>query len=98
MPQARHSQRTPAVCIIRHSYNPEDLAAAILAIYRDPERSRAMAGRAAALCREQYRWGVQREGYLGLYADLIAGRQGRGITECAATPAATDIGAAGPDM
>jgi glycosyltransferase involved in cell wall biosynthesis len=49
----------------------EALADAIVAIYRDPARARARAERAAELYRG-YRWTVQREIYLGVYADLLA--------------------------
>jgi glycosyltransferase involved in cell wall biosynthesis len=46
-----------------------DLAAALLDIWRKPDAARARAERAAALYLD-YRWAVQREVYLGLYADL----------------------------
>jgi glycosyltransferase involved in cell wall biosynthesis len=53
----------------------EDLAAAVIQVYRDPTGAKARARRAARLYREQYSWAVQRQSYLGLYADLIAGPQ-----------------------
>lgn len=48
------------------------VAGAILAVYKDPEIARRKAERA----RERYlgyRWSVQREVYLGIYADLVNG-------------------------
>jgi glycosyltransferase involved in cell wall biosynthesis len=47
------------------------LAAAILAIYRDPEAGRRQAERARALY-EGYRWGVQRNIYLAIYDELLS--------------------------
>jgi glycosyltransferase involved in cell wall biosynthesis len=51
--------------------SPDDLAATVLAIHRDRERARVRAERAAELY-GGYRWSVQREIYLGVYADLVA--------------------------
>jgi glycosyltransferase involved in cell wall biosynthesis len=51
--------------------NPDDLAAAVIAMYRDPSAAQRRAERAAELYR-QYRWAVQREVYLGVYRDLLA--------------------------
>jgi glycosyltransferase involved in cell wall biosynthesis len=48
-----------------------DLASALLAIYREPERARQRAERAAALY-QRYRWTAQREVYLDTYATLLA--------------------------
>jgi glycosyltransferase involved in cell wall biosynthesis len=55
---------------------PDDLARAIRAIYQDPERARARAERAAALY-AGYRWSVQREVYLGIYAELLGAAAAR---------------------
>ncbi|HEX5503692.1 MAG TPA: glycosyltransferase [Thermomicrobiales bacterium] len=54
----------------------DDVMAAVLAVYRAPEAARARAERAAALY-QRYRWTVQREVYLGIYADLLARPKGR---------------------
>jgi glycosyltransferase involved in cell wall biosynthesis len=63
-----------------------ELAAALLDIWRDPEAARARAERAAALYLD-YRWAVQREIYLGLYADLVPWPGGRpGERHLASTP------------
>ena len=51
--------------------DPADLARAIVSVYRQPELARARADRARALY-GSYRWPVQREVYLGAYADLLA--------------------------
>lgn len=52
--------------------NPEAVAAAVIAIHRDPADARARADRARALYQE-YRWRVQRDRYLGVYrAELMA--------------------------
>ncbi|HEV8636013.1 MAG TPA: glycosyltransferase family 4 protein [Chloroflexota bacterium] len=64
----------------------DDLARAIVAVHREPELARVRAERASELYRF-YRWPVQRELYLGVYADLVA-------PGAAAAPVA-GIGAAG---
>jgi len=48
-----------------------DLASTILAVYRDPAAARERAERAAELYGD-YRWGVQRQAYLDVYAELAA--------------------------
>jgi glycosyltransferase involved in cell wall biosynthesis len=53
--------------------DPEDLARAIISMYRDPERANARAGRAWQMY-QRYQWPVQREVYLGVYSNLIAER------------------------
>jgi glycosyltransferase involved in cell wall biosynthesis len=49
----------------------DDLAMAIVDVHGEPESARARAERASELYR-LYRWPVQREVYLGVYADLLA--------------------------
>jgi glycosyltransferase involved in cell wall biosynthesis len=49
----------------------DDLARAILAVHAQPDAARSRAERASELYRS-YRWPVQREVYLGVYADLLA--------------------------
>ncbi len=49
----------------------DDLARALVAIYRDPAGARARADRALARY-QRYRWPVQREVYLGIYRELRA--------------------------
>jgi glycosyltransferase involved in cell wall biosynthesis len=69
--------------------SPDDLAATVLSIYRDRERARARAERAAKLF-SGYRWSVQREIYLGVYADLVAARRPASARAPQATSAAMD--------
>ena len=57
--------------------DPDDLAAVLIGIHRDPEAAQARARRAADHNR-RYRWPVQREVYLGLYRQLLAGAESRG--------------------
>ncbi|MPZ14511.1 MAG: glycosyltransferase [Chloroflexi bacterium] len=52
--------------------DPEDLAAAIVRMHRNPASSRARARRAKELYQD-YRWSVQREVYLGVYSELLNG-------------------------
>lgn len=53
----------------------KDLARAIISMYRNPGQSRARAECAWELY-QRYQWPVQREVYLGVYADLLAGLRG----------------------
>lgn len=53
-----------------------DLANALIGIYRDRSEARERAAQATALY-QQYRWPVQKEVYLGLYANLLAGAEAR---------------------
>ena len=62
----------------------DDLAAAIVSVWREPETAARRAARAASLY-QQYRWKVQRHTYLDVYAGLLWGTNEHEVARTAAS-------------
>jgi glycosyltransferase involved in cell wall biosynthesis len=70
-PTYEHYFRDDAVTYFRPG-DVDHLAAAVISVWREPEMARRRAARAARLY-QAYRWQVQRQTYLDVYASLLRG-------------------------